>query len=67
MEIKAEVNAVLVSRILAGLIIILSLAYSTKTATDALSDGFWCSSRRRHGALGPGCCGHYRHRDSAGN
>ena len=38
MEIKAEVNAGLVGRILAGLIIILSLAYSTKTATDALSD-----------------------------
>ena len=41
MEIKADVNAVLVGRILATVIIVLGFAYSVKAATDALSGGFW--------------------------
>ena len=41
MEIKADVNAVLIGRILAAVITIMGFAYSVKAATDALSGAFW--------------------------
>jgi formate/nitrite transporter FocA (FNT family) len=41
MEIKANLDAVLVGRILAGVIIVVSFAYSVKAAASAHSDGFW--------------------------
>ena len=41
MEIKANLDAVLVGRILAAVIIILSFAYSVKAATAAFGDEFW--------------------------
>ena len=40
MEIKADVNAVLVGRILAAVVIVMSFAYSVKAATS-FGDGFW--------------------------
>ena len=41
MEVKANLDAVLVGRILAGVIIVMSFAYSVKAAVSAHSDGFW--------------------------
>lgn len=40
MEIKADVNAVLVGRILAAVVIVMSFAYSVKAATSTFG-GFW--------------------------
>jgi hypothetical protein len=39
MEIKANVDAVLIGRILAGIIIVFSFVYSVKAAVSY--DGFW--------------------------
>ena len=41
MEIKAQLDAVLVGRILAAVIVIFSFAFSVKAATEAVSDEFW--------------------------
>jgi predicted phage tail protein len=41
MEIKANVDAVLIGRILAGIIIVFSFIYSVKAATEEFSGGFW--------------------------
>ena len=41
MEIKADVNAILVGRILAAVIIVMGFAYSVKAATTPHVGGFW--------------------------
>ena len=44
MEVKfdlAKIDGVIVGRILAGVIVILSFAYSVKAATEAISESFW--------------------------
>ena len=41
MEIKADVDSVLIGRVLAGLIILIGLVVSVWAATDANRDGFW--------------------------
>ncbi len=41
MEIKADVNAVLVGRILAAVVILMGFAYSVKAGTSSFGGGFW--------------------------
>ena len=40
-EIRADVNAALVGRILAAVIIVMGFAYVVKAATEAHAGGFW--------------------------
>ena len=41
MEIKTNLDAVLIGRILAAIVIVLSFAYSVKAATEASYNEFW--------------------------
>ena len=52
MEIKANVDAVLIGRILAGIIIVFSFVYSVKAATEEFSDGFWSFPIALHNPAG---------------
>ena len=41
MEIKTNLDAVLIGRILAAIVIVLSFAYSVKAATESSYNEFW--------------------------
>ena len=59
MEIKADVNAVLVGRILAALVIVMGFAYSVKAGDySSFGGGFWVFLNAFHRASGVGVHSH---------
>ena len=66
MEIKANLDAVLVGRILAAVVIIFSFAYSVKAATAAYEDEFWVFLGAFMTPAGAGVRGNHGDGDSEG-
>ena len=55
MEIKANIDSVLVGRVLAGLVMVIGLAVAIWVGLDAQRDGFWVFLQRAITPLSFGC------------